>query len=527
MSAFIKSGTARVLAVAVPVVLVVLAIGVFLVGRSRAQGGHEQVLRVGDQRGGSHALLAAAGELDNVPYKIEWAQMPAAAPLLEALSAGAIDIGSSSAPPFIYAYASGAQIRAILATQVVETGPNEGRSTGILVPKNSPLRTAADLRGKKIATVKGSIGQDTALKILEHAGVASKEVQFVYLNNGDAKAALASGAIDAWSTWGNYVGIAVVEDGDRLLADAHGLGNRNGRVRHGQHQGAGLQEAADPRLSAALYPRPPMGPDPRSRTGLQKSKETGVPLGGQPLWNRRRFDHRTGHHRRQHHQGSAPDLRTLQARGRHRQDSGTWARAATTPRSTTSSSPPTGRPRTRRSPPTADFPIRRRRVFRLCSKTGPDRIRNDLAVHPSPADRAGRRRLSGPPSETADADRRALRRSACRSARPARSMGPAFSPAIGSPAADKKSPGQERPGQVQGQVRVGRGWLEVHLRREHEGARVAGLDRGRAVVPVPLAGDVLDPATQGDRGLVDLEIVAAPRSTVAYPGISSVLLALP
>ncbi len=45
----------------------------------------------------------------------------------------------------------------------------------------------------------------------------------VYLNNGEAKAALSSGSIDAWSTWGSYVGIAVLEDGDHVLADRTGV----------------------------------------------------------------------------------------------------------------------------------------------------------------------------------------------------------------------------------------------------------------------------------------------------------------
>ncbi|MGE2803524.1 hypothetical protein ACQHMG_24930, partial [Escherichia coli] len=44
-----------------------------------------KTLVIGDQRGGVQALLAASGELKDVPYPIEWAQFPNAAPLIEAL----------------------------------------------------------------------------------------------------------------------------------------------------------------------------------------------------------------------------------------------------------------------------------------------------------------------------------------------------------------------------------------------------------------------------------------------------------
>ena len=50
----------------------------------------QTTLRVGDQKGNSQAVMEAAGVLKDVPYKIEWKEFPAAAPLLEALGAGAI-----------------------------------------------------------------------------------------------------------------------------------------------------------------------------------------------------------------------------------------------------------------------------------------------------------------------------------------------------------------------------------------------------------------------------------------------------
>jgi sulfonate transport system substrate-binding protein len=166
-------------------------------------------------------MLRAAGELDHVSYPIRFALFPAASPLLEALDARAIDVGGIGGPPFAFAYASGAKIRAVHAYR---PDSNQGnRASAIIVRNGSPLRTLSDLKGKKIATIKGSAGQDLVLRLLEKAGMKPSDIEWVYLANGESKAALSTGAIDAWSTWGSYVGIAVVEDKDRVLADATGL----------------------------------------------------------------------------------------------------------------------------------------------------------------------------------------------------------------------------------------------------------------------------------------------------------------
>ena len=50
-------------------------------------------LRIADQKGGMRSQLEAANALQNLPYEIKWAEFPAAAPLAEALNAGAVDAG--------------------------------------------------------------------------------------------------------------------------------------------------------------------------------------------------------------------------------------------------------------------------------------------------------------------------------------------------------------------------------------------------------------------------------------------------
>jgi len=98
------------------------------------------VLKVGNQVGGTRAVMEAAGVLKDTPYRIEWSLFPAASPLLEALGAGAVDTGGVGDAPFAFAYASGAKIRAVQAFRYV----GDTRAAAILVPANSPLNPAIE-----------------------------------------------------------------------------------------------------------------------------------------------------------------------------------------------------------------------------------------------------------------------------------------------------------------------------------------------------------------------------------------------
>lgn len=195
-------------------------------GSKGEAGGRLAPLIVGDQRGASQAGLRAAGELDDVPYPIQWALFPAASPLLEALSSGAIDVGGVGGQPFAFAYAGGGRIKVVAAFRHI-TGRGT-RASAILVTTHSPLRSLADLKGRRIATVRGSAGQNLVLELLEKQGISPRDVTWVYLNNGEAKAALETGSVDAWSTWGSYVGTAILHGGDRVLADAQQLPGETG-----------------------------------------------------------------------------------------------------------------------------------------------------------------------------------------------------------------------------------------------------------------------------------------------------------
>lgn len=178
-------------------------------------------LRVGDQAGVQQALLEASGALNGTPYQVAWSQFPAAAPLLEALRGKAIDVGVAGDAPTLTALSSTDRIKIVDATR----SPSQG-GLALLVPKDSPIHTVADLRGKTVSpTTQGSIGHYLLLRALEEAGVPAPDVHISFLQPVDAAAALKSGAIEAWATWDPYTAVAQQESGARILRDAAHLGS--------------------------------------------------------------------------------------------------------------------------------------------------------------------------------------------------------------------------------------------------------------------------------------------------------------
>jgi sulfonate transport system substrate-binding protein len=177
----------------------------------------QSTLRVGDQKGNAQAVMEAAGVLKDLPYKIEWKEFPAAAPLLEALGAGAIETGLVGDAPFTFAAAANIPVKAIGAIRQSQEG------LAILVPRDSSIQSFDDLKGKKIATGRGSIGHQLILAALEAKHLSPEDVQIVFLAPSDAKVAYTRGSVDAWSTWEPYVSQEEVLFGSRRVITAEGL----------------------------------------------------------------------------------------------------------------------------------------------------------------------------------------------------------------------------------------------------------------------------------------------------------------
>jgi sulfonate transport system substrate-binding protein len=179
--------------------------------------GNPDVLRVGYQKGSAILVAArAAGTLQQGMSKagiakVNWIEFQFGPPMLEAITARAADLGSVGDTPPIFAQAGGGDIAYVLAT---------GSSAhGIVVHKDSPIRSLEDLKGKRVAFGKGSSAHNVTLKALTRAGLSYQEIQPIYLGPAEAVAAFTGGKIDAWVIWDPYYALAEQKLGARVIAD--------------------------------------------------------------------------------------------------------------------------------------------------------------------------------------------------------------------------------------------------------------------------------------------------------------------
>lgn len=186
---------------------------------SSTDGKGSVTLNIGDQKGGYEAILRASGELDDLDYRIKWSTFTSGPPLLEAVNAGAVDIGGVGNTPPVFAAGAGSKIAVVGATH----GSSAGEA--IVVPKDSPLRNPAQLKGRSIAVAQGSSAHFQLTSSLKKAGLGVSDVKLKYLQPADALAAFSRGKVDAWAIWDPYTSQVLRGDKARVLTTGEGVVN--------------------------------------------------------------------------------------------------------------------------------------------------------------------------------------------------------------------------------------------------------------------------------------------------------------
>ena len=177
-------------------------------------------LHIGDQAGtGMEALLTAAGLISKLPFKVDWSDFTSGPPMLQAMSAGSVDVGGVGNSPPVFAAAGNDQVAIVGA---LKQGP---LGTAILVPKGSSVHSVADLRGKRIAVAQGSASDYHLLTVLNKAGISVHDVTLVYLQPAEALAAFTSGHVDAWDIWSPFLEEAEGLNGATALVNGTGYGS--------------------------------------------------------------------------------------------------------------------------------------------------------------------------------------------------------------------------------------------------------------------------------------------------------------
>jgi sulfonate transport system substrate-binding protein len=181
----------------------------------------DNVIRIGYQKYGTLVLLKARGSLEKrlapLHVQVKWTEFPAGPQLLEGLNVGSIDFGTVGEAPPIFAQAAGADL------VYVGNEPPASSGEAILVPKNSPIKSVAELKGKKVALNKGSNVHFLLVKLLEKAGVQYTDIDAVFLTPADARAAFERGSVDAWAIWEPFLAAAQTQTGARILANGNGV----------------------------------------------------------------------------------------------------------------------------------------------------------------------------------------------------------------------------------------------------------------------------------------------------------------
>lgn len=201
---------------AIVVSAIALIVSFISAASAHAQGKGE--LRIGYQKSASlFVLQKAQGTLEKklapLGFGVKWVEFPAGPQLLEGLNVGAVDVGYVGEAPPIFAQAAGAKF--------VYFGydPAAPRAEAILVTTDSPIKSVADLKGRKVALNKGSNVHYLLVKQLEKNGLKLSDIQPVYLAPADGRAAFESRNVDAWVIWDPFQAAAEKATGARVLAD--------------------------------------------------------------------------------------------------------------------------------------------------------------------------------------------------------------------------------------------------------------------------------------------------------------------
>ena len=129
---------------------------------------------------------------------------------LEYLNGGSTDFASTAGLAAVLSRANGSPINTVYVASRPEW-------TALVVPKNSPINSLADLKGKKIAATKGTDPFLFLLQSLQKAGLDKNAVEIVHLQHPDGRVALERGDVDAWAGLDPLMASSQLQAGSRQL----------------------------------------------------------------------------------------------------------------------------------------------------------------------------------------------------------------------------------------------------------------------------------------------------------------------
>jgi len=241
--------------------------------RAFAQSGVKEI-RVGYQKNGVLVITRQQAALEKhfAPQGIEvkWVEFSSGPPMMEAMNVGSVDYGAVGDSPPVFAQAAGAAI-------VYAAGQPITNGQGILVPKDAPIRSIAELKGKRIGFTKGSSAHNIVVQTLEKAGLTYADITPVYLTPPDAGPAFANGSVDAWAIWDPYFAIGETKQNGRILINAREVTKTNSfyiaNRDFANNHGPVLQQIVDVTTATARWAE-----QHRDEVARSLAAVTGIPL---------------------------------------------------------------------------------------------------------------------------------------------------------------------------------------------------------------------------------------------------------
>jgi sulfonate transport system substrate-binding protein len=129
------------------------------------------------------------------------------------MGADSIDFGITGDAPPIFAQAAGVPL------VYVGVEPPSPQGEALIVLDGSPIKSVADLRGKRVALNRGSNVHNLLVRVLQANGMSITDIDAVYLKPSDARPAFENGAVDAWVIWDPYLAAAETALKTRKIAD--------------------------------------------------------------------------------------------------------------------------------------------------------------------------------------------------------------------------------------------------------------------------------------------------------------------
>jgi sulfonate transport system substrate-binding protein len=148
---------------------------------------------------------------------LKWTSFSAGPPINESFAAGQQDFGFLGDTPAIIGKAAGINTRIIGLTS---SGP---KSLAVVVPTRSGVKSPRDLKGKKVAVVKGSYAHHLLVLVLKKGGLTVNDIELINLSQADIATSLINGNIDAAAIWEPLITKLEGQGAVRVLADGTGI----------------------------------------------------------------------------------------------------------------------------------------------------------------------------------------------------------------------------------------------------------------------------------------------------------------